>query len=535
MAFDWVIRGGTVVDGTGAPARRADVALQGDRVVAIEGALPGEAARHVDATGRLVTPGFIDMHAHSDFSLLSVPSAESKIRQGVTTDVTGMCGFSPAPAPPDGRLLARWAAFIGPDVTPAWPRFGTWLDAVRGAGLAMNVAPFVGHGALRMVAMGFERRATRPDEGRRMAALLRESLDDGAFGLSTGLIYPPSSFSDTDELVALARVLAERPGRLYASHIRGEGPTLERAVAEAITIGERTGVPVEISHLKASGRVNWPRMGEALRLIDAARARGVAVAADMYPYTAGSTTLASLLPAWAHEGGLEALLERLADPATRRRLLDEGRAWPDEWLGPNGPTGWGAILIAACPAVPEAEGQTLAALAATRGCAGGDALLDLLVEARGGVSMIHFLMSDENVARVLEHPHVTIGSDNLGLCAGPEDAHPGKPHPRQHGCFPRVLGTSVREQGRLVWESAIHKMSGMTAALLGLPDRGVLRPGAAADVVVLDPATVADLATYPDPHRYPSGLQWVWVNGTAVLQDGRFAPRPAGRVLTPSR
>lgn len=533
MSFDWLIRGGTVVDGTGAPPRRADVGLQGDRVTAIEPTLAGEARRVVDAGGRLVTPGFIDMHAHSDFSLLAVPSAEAKVRQGVTTEVTGMCGFSPAPAPPGGGLLREWAAFLGDHLAWDWESFGGWLDRLRGAGLSANVAPFVGHGSLRIAVMGFERRAPDTDELGRMADLLGRALDDGAFGLSTGLIYAPSVYSDTDELVALARVLARWPGRLYASHIRGEGPTLERAIGEAIEIGDRGGVPVQISHLKACLKANWPKMGDALRLIDQARARGLDVTADMYPYTAGSTTLASLLPTWAHEGGTKALLGRLADPATRRRLLDQGRSGDGEWLGPNGPVSWGDILIAECPAVPAAEGQTLADLAAAGRQAAPDLLLDLLLESEAKVSMIHFLMLDANVARGLQYPHVMIGSDNLGLCAGPEHAHAGKPHPRQHGTFPKILGTYVREQGTLGWPQAIHKMTGQSAAKLSLADRGVLRPGAAADVVVLDPETVADLATYRDPHRYPAGIHWVWVNGGAVLEDGRFHARPTGRVLTP--
>jgi N-acyl-D-amino-acid deacylase len=261
----------------------------------------------------------------------------------------------------------------------------------------------------------------------------------------------------------------------------------------------------------------------------------VDVTADMYPYTAGSTTLASLLPAWAHEGGLDALLRRLADPATRRRLLDEGRTSGGEWVGPNGPIAWSDVLVAECPSVPAAEGETMAELARARRVPAEALLIDLLLEARGRVSMVHFLMLDANVARGLQFPHVTIGSDNLGLCAGPEDAHAGKPHPRQHGCFAKVLGTYVREQGILSWEAAVHKMTGQAATRLGLVDRGTLRPGAFADVVVFDPRTVADRATYQNPHRYPAGIRWVWINGGAALADGQFHARPTGRVLAPAR
>jgi N-acyl-D-amino-acid deacylase len=449
--------------------------------------------------------------------------------------VTGMCGFSPAPAPPGGGLLREWAAFLSPQLDWGWTSFASWLDRLRAAGLTGNVVPFVGHGTLRIAAMGFEQRPPTADEARHMAALLGEALDAGAFGLSTGLIYAPSVYADTAELIALAKVAGHRPGRLYSSHIRGEGPTLETAIAEAIRIGDEGGVPVQISHLKACLKANWPKMGEALRTLETARARGVDVTADMYPYTAGSTTLASLLPTWVHEGGMSGLLARLADNATRQRILDAGRAADGEWNGPNGAVAWSDVMVAECPRVPAVEGHTMAEIAAVRGVPAEETLIDLLLQADGQVSMINFLMLDANVARGLQFPHVMIGSDNLGLCAGPEHAHPGKPHPRQHGCFAKVLGTYVRERGVLTWEGAVHKMTGQSAARLGLADRGVLRPGALADVVVFDPETVADLATYQEPHRYPAGIRWVWVNGSAVLEAGRFHARPTGRILAPAR
>jgi N-acyl-D-amino-acid deacylase len=489
----------------------------------------------VDATGCMVAPGFIDMHAHSDFSLLACPSAEAKVRQGVTTEVTGMCGFSPAPAPPGGGLLREWASFLSTQLDWGWSSFASWLERLRHAGLTGNVVPFVGHGTLRIAAMGFERRPPTPDEARRMAALLDEALDAGAFGLSTGLIYAPSVYADTAELIALARVTGSRPGRLYTSHIRGEGPTLEAAIMEAIRIGDDGGLPVQISHLKACLKANWPRMGEVLRTIETARARGVDVTADMYPYTAGSTTLASLLPMWVHEGGMAALLGRLADGPARRRILDAGRASEGGWGGPNGVIEWSDVMIAECPRLPAVEGRTMAELAADRRVSPEDLLIDLVLETEGRVSMTHFLMLDANVARGLQFPHVTIGSDNLGLCAGPEESHVGKPHPRQHGCFAKILGTYVRERGVLGWEAAIHKMTGQSARRLGLADRGVIRPGAAADVVIFEPETVDDLATYQAPHRYPAGFRWVWVNGSAVLDAGRFHARPTGRVLAPAR
>lgn len=530
--FDVLIRGGTVVDGTGAPARPADVAVEGGRVVAVEPRLAAEGRRTLEADGLLVAPGFIDIHTHSDFFLLQVPSAESKLRQGVTTEVIGMCGFSPAPAVPERlALLQDHVAFLAPRLPWDWRGFGEWCARLRGAGLSVNVVPFVGHGAIRIAAMGFERRPPTPEELRTMEALVARAMDEGAFGYSTGLVYAPSAFAETEELIALARVAAARGGR-YFSHIRGEGPTLETAVAEAIAIGEAAGCPVQIAHLKAAGRENWPKMEAALRALDAARARGVEVTADIYPYTAGSTTLSSLLPPWMHDGGMSRLLERLADPASRRRLLDECAVGDEGWLAANGRTTWEEVLIAGAPACREAEGQTLAALAQTRGRPGAEVLIEVLLEARGAVTMVHFLMAEGNVARGLAHPQVMIGSDSLGLAAGP-GPHPGRPHPRMYGTFPRVLGTYVRERRLLGWEEAIRKMTGMPAATLGLRDRGVIRPGAAADLVVLDPATVADRAGYEAPHRYPEGIRWVLVNGAVVLDDGVVRPVPAGRVLTP--
>lgn len=531
MAWSLLIRGGTLIDGTGKPGQAADVALEGDRIAAVGPRLAGEARRVIDASGRVVTPGFIDIHSHSDLFYFGCPAAESKIRQGVTTEVVGMCSFSPAPVHPDRRdVLRTWAGGIGAGLDVRWQTFAEYLDALRAIRPSINVAQFVGHGALRLAAIGPENRPASPDSLKAMERLLAEALDAGAFGFSTGLVYPPSAYGSTEELIALARSMAARRG-LYFSHVRGESNTLEASILEAIRIGEEGGVGVQIAHVKASGRENWAKIDNVLGAIDAARQRGVDVTGDAYPYHAGSTKMDNLLPAWAHDGGIARLLERLADPAARRRMLDECLVGGERWGTLSmGAIGFDEVLIATCKD-RELEGLSLAALAQRTGRPPAEAMMDLLLRERATVSMVAFSQSLDNVARVLAHPAIMVGSDSLGLATGP-GPHPGKPHPRMYGTFPRVLGVYVREQKLVPLETAVHKMTGMCAARLGLRDRGVVRPGLAADLTVFDAATVKDEATYTDPHRYATGIPYVVVNGALVVDDGRFLAQGTGRVLT---
>ncbi len=533
MPWSLLIRGGSVVDGSGAPARRADVAVEGDRIAAVAPSLAGEAARVVDATGKTVAPGFIDMHSHSDLFYFACPSAESKIRQGVTTEVVGMCSFSQAPVRPEQQALVKgWVGGIGLTPELEWETFGRYLDTLRGIRPAVNVVHFVGHGALRIAAMGFEARPADAGEIKTMERHLGEALDAGAWGFSTGLVYPPSSYADTREIVALARAMAPRGGQ-YSSHIRGESAMLLDSIAEAIRIGEEGGVRVEISHVKASGRENWPKLDAALRLLDDARARGVDVAGDVYPYNAGSTKMDNLMPAWSHEGGMPKLLERLADPKVRRRIADECLVDGERWgTVSQGGVGFDQIFIASCRR-RELEGLTLAQLAHQSGQAPADALMNLLLEERCTVSMVSFSQSIENVAKVLAHPALTIGSDSIPLFEGAGDK-PGKPHPRSYGTFPRVLSEYARERRLFSLETAVNKMTGLPAQRLGLCERGLVQAGYFADLTVFDPRTVKDESTYPDPHRYPSGIPLVIVNGAVAVDGGRAITR-AGRVLTPSR
>ncbi|MGH7278265.1 MAG: N-acyl-D-amino-acid deacylase family protein, partial [Candidatus Rokuibacteriota bacterium] len=380
-------------------------------------------------------------------------------------------------------------------------------------------------------AIGPESRAATADDLRAMERLLAEALEAGAFGYSTGLVYPPSAYAATGELVALARAMARRRG-LYFSHIRGESSMLLDSIGEAIRIGEDGGVGVQIAHVKAGGRENWGLLPQGLERIDEARARGVDVTGDVYPYAAGSTKMDNLLPAWAHDGGVPRLLERLADGAARRRMGEECLVDGERWRTLSmGAVGFDEILIATCRR-RELEGMTLAALARQTGTPPAEAMMNLLAEERATVSMVVFSQSPDNVARVLAHPAIMVGSDSIGLFAGDGDK-PGKPHPRAYGTFPRVLGEYTRERGLLSLETAVHKMTGMPAARLRLTDRGLLRPGYAADLAVFDPATVKDEATFADPHRYPSGIPYVVINGSVAVDGGRMHAAGTGRVLTP--
>ncbi len=532
MAWALLVRGGAVIDGTGAPRQHLDVAVEDGRIAAVAPQLIGQAARVVEARGKVVAPGFIDAHAHSDLFYLECPAAESKLRQGCTTEVVGMCSFSPAPVPLARREQMRaWAAGLGARLDIRWESFGQYLDVLRTARPSINVAPFVGHGALRHAALGPADVPAGAGDVEAMARLLHEALDAGAFGFSTGLVYPPSAYSTTEELISLARSMAARGG-LYFSHIRGESRMLLESFAEAIRIAEEGGVGAQIAHVKATGRENWGKLDQALGLLDGARARGVDISGDVYPYHAGSTKMDNLLPPWVHDGGTPKLLERLADRTTRRRIVEEclidGERWQSHSMGA---IGFDEIHVATCPR-RELEGLTLAALARGAGVTPAEAMLNLLLEERASVSMVAFSQSLDKVAKVLAHPAIMIGSDSIGLTTGP-GPHPGKPHPRMYGTFPRVLGVYAREQKLFALETAVQKMTGLCAARLRLRDRGLIRPGYAADLVVFDPETVRDEATFTDPHRYPSGIPWVIVNGVPVVEDGHFTAAGSGRILTP--
>jgi N-acyl-D-amino-acid deacylase len=529
--FDLKIEGATVIDGTGRAGGRADVGIQGERIAAVGDLSRDRGARVLNAAGRALTPGFIDMHSHSDWRLWGNRRAESKIRQGVTTEVVGNCGFSPAPTSTAFlEEMRRFALYVPAGMDFAWRSFGEYLRAFDREGIALNVVQLVGHGTLRVAAMGFARRAPSADELSAMQRMMGEAMEEGAWGVSTGLIYAPGSYAATDEIVAVAKVAARQRG-FYASHIRGEGATLLEAVNEAIRVGREGDLPVQISHVKAAGRPNWGKVADALALIDAARAEGLDVTGDVYPYTASSTSLRTLLPDWVLEGGVDQMLARIEDPAVRGRIRKELEA-PVTGQSLLDRIGWDNVMIAWCPARKDAEGRRIAELAAARKLDPLDAVFELLRDARGVASMILFQLDEADLRRALSHPHVMIGSDGSALATSGEMSA-GKPHPRSYGTFPRVLGEYVREQHVLSLSEAVHKMTGLPARRLGLRDRGVIRVGARADLVVFDPRRIADLATFEDPHRYPAGIEHVLVNGSVVVKDGEHTGSLPGRLLSP--
>jgi N-acyl-D-amino-acid deacylase len=527
-ALDLKIEGATVIDGTGAAGGRADVGVRDEAIVAVGDLSRESAGRTVNAAGKVLTPGFIDMHSHSDWRLWANRRAESKIRQGVTTEVVGNCGSSPAPASTEHLDELRGFAFYLPSgMDFRWRSVGEYLDAFEEDGTALNVVQLVGHGTLRVAAMGFARRPPTGQELATMQRLLAQAVEDGAWGLSTGLIYAPGSYATTEEIVEIAR--AARSRGIYASHIRGEGAGLLEAVAEAIRIGRQANLPVQVSHIKAAGRPNWGKVPKALALIDAAADEGLDVMADVYPYTASSTSLRALLPDWALEGGVEAMLTRLGHAETRDRIRAEIES-PPAGQSLLDRIGWENIMIAWAPGRRDAEGRRVSEIAAARSMDPVDAVVELLRDARGLASMILFQLDERDLRHALAHPRVMIGSDGSALAAYGELGE-GKPHPRSYGTFPRVLGEYAREQRVLSLAQAVHKMTGLPARRLGLKDRGTIRVGARADLVIFDPRDVADQATYEDPHRYPLGIEYVLVNGSFVIKDGEHTGSLPGRVL----
>ncbi|MFN8521520.1 MAG: D-aminoacylase [Chloroflexota bacterium] len=525
--YDLLITGAQVIDGTGAPRRREDVAVRDDTIVAVGDLSQSAAGRTLDGTGLVLSPGFIDMHTHSDRTLLVDPGADSKVRQGVTTELIGNCGSSPTPclgiiADEENELFARYG------MTRAWTSMGEYLAALEDRGLGINVAALVGHRPIRKVAMGGSlMRAPTVDETATMQRLVHEALDQGAVGLSTGLIYPPSSYSDTDEIVAVSKEVGAS-GRIYASHIRNEGLRLEAAVDEAIEVGRRTGARVQISHHKASDPRVWGLVQTTLATIDRANQGGTEVDFDQYPYRASSTNLAARLPQWTHEGGFRAMADRLRDADQRARILCEMSDGSGGGIG--GGITWDDVLIANCRGDRTLDGKTVGQIARERGADPAATALDILLTSGCEVGAIFFSMSEDDIRTVMRHPRMMVGSDSSSVVIGGKTQE-GKPHPRAYGTFVRILGHYARDEGVLTLEEAIHKMSGAPAAKLRLADRGRVAVGMKADLVLLNPATVRETATFEQPHQYPEGIELVVVNGRITIERGEQTGALAGRVL----
>ncbi len=523
---DILIRGGEVIDGTGAPARRMDVAIRDGRIAAIEADRSESAASIVEAEGRIVAPGFIDIHTHSDFTLPLNPMAEAKIRQGVTTEVVGNCGFSVAPALP-GKVeaLRDYLSGSAPWLDFEEISFQGYMDAWPD--IAVNTAMQVGHNTLRLMAVGMEDRAPLEAERRHMQEMLVEGLDAGALGLSSGLFTAPGCYSEAAELRDLGRVL-QAHGARYSSHIRDESHGVHEALAEAIDIGEHCGIHVQITHMKLSGTDNWGQMDRMLDAVKSARARGVDVDCDQYPYDWGTNPLRFLLPVWLQEGGMDAMLERLADPYTRSRIRQKIAEIGFNNFGRI--ESWKDIRIAISPNGSAEPGATIEDIAAQRRCDEVDAICDIIIADRGATRILIRCMSEDDVRAISAEPTALIGSD--GPCVAPYGVTgQGKPHPRLYGTFPRLIGHYGRDLGLLSLPQAIYKMTGGAAKALGMADRGILREGHAADLVVFDAEAIIDRASYDDPHRYPAGIETVIVNGTIVIDQAEHSGALPGRLL----
>ncbi len=499
--YDLVLRNGRVLDGSGSPWYRADVAIRGDTIVRIAPDISQSAARAIDVEGQVIAPGFIDIHTHARGGIFEVPTAENYVRQGVTTLIEGPDGSSPVPLKP-------------------------FLDKLEALPKSVNIASFIGQGAVRAAVIGNANRKPTGDELEKMRSLVEQGMKDGAFGLSSGLFYVPGTFTPTEEVVELARV-AGRFGGIYISHMRDEAAGIIESVKETIAIGERGGLPTQVTHHKIIGPANWGKSVDTLKLIDEARARGVDATIDQYPYTASSTSIqAALLPAWAQEGGRAEMIKRLRDHDTRAKIKIETIRIIKNERGGGDPKN---IVIAGCGWDATLAGKNLADVARLRGMeptVENAAEAGLWIVENGGCSGIFHAINEADLERILKHPATMIGSDGEIPIFG--QAHP---HPRSYGTFARVLAVYVRERHTITLEDAVRKMSSFPAARLGLLDRGLLRPGMKADIAILDPDRVRDAATFERPHQYAEGVSTVIVNGQVVFERGAMTAARPGRVL----
>lgn len=532
--FDCIVRGGSVFDGTGAEPFSADIGIRDDKIAEIGDLSQASAGTVIEAAGCRVAPGFIDIHTHSDISANYDPGQGSHVAMGVTTQVVGNCGLAMGHTSPADvfKFEKRWLAPHGGRIR--WNTYAEFLDQIESAGVATNIVPLSGHGTLRKRIMGLDDRPPSAEELAAMQAELAAAMDAGCWGLSSGLEYPPSAYAGTAELTELCRVL-KGSGGFYATHLRNEGDTLVEAVREAMDVAEGADVPLQLSHHKAEGAANWGKVATTLGMVDAARARGRDIQLDQYPYAAFMTALSiQVLPRWALAGAVEETAAKLRDPALRARIAADIRRSHPDWDDLSEQSHWRNIQIGVCRGRPETQGRSIAALSEEAGLNPIDYVLDLLAGVEGYVSAVNFAMGAEDIATVMRHPWTAIGSDGVGT-------HPegtggvDKVHPRAYGTFPRVLGHYVRELGVLSEAEAVHKMTGLPAARLGLRNRGLLTPGSFADITVYDPATIADRATFADPHQYAAGIRAVLVNGRLALSNERPNGTLAGRVLRKNR
>ena len=528
-SFDVLITNGRVVDGTGAPWFRADVGITGDRITAI-GQLAGRDAKvRIDASNLVVAPGFIDMLGQSEFNVLVDPRAASKITQGITTEITG-----------EGSSIAPLNDALVKSAQPQYDRFKVTLDfrtldqyfaRLERTRPALNVGSFVGAGGVRAYVVGQEQRAATPAEIEQMKSLVAEAMEQGALGVSTSLQYVPGRFASTDEIVELAKV-ARQHGGIYISHQRSESNQIIPSLDEVFAIAERAGIPAEVWHLKTAYKANWGRMPEVLKHFEAARARGLDVTFNMYPYDRASNGLDACLPLWVREGGLDQMLQRLTDPSLRERIkrdMDDPNTkdWENQWYGSGGGAG---VMVSTVldPALRKWEGKTLVQIGKEMGRDPRDAAMDLVIADRGETSVIISIMREDDVRAALAHPMMSIGTDS-GARAEDGPLSESKSHPRAWGSFPRVLGRYVRDEHLMSLEEAIRRFTSRPAARVGITDRGILRPGFKADITIFNPATIRDVSTFEDPTHYSQGIEHVFVNGRAVVANGKITDARPGQ------
>jgi N-acyl-D-amino-acid deacylase len=529
-AYDLILRGGMIYDGGGEPGFVGDVAIDGDEIVALGDIGDASAEKELDVAGLAVAPGFINMLSWATESLIHDGRSQSDIRQGVTLEVMGE-GFSMGPLSEEMKTtLKNRQTDIRYDIE--WTTLGEYLEYLVDRGISTNVATFLGAANPRMAVIGLEDRAPTPEELEAMQAIVREAMEDGAIGVASSLMYPPGLFADTDELIALAEVAAEYDG-LYASHMRDEGAHMLEAIDELITISREAGIRAEIYHLKSSGMDNWPLFDDAIEMIEAARAEGLPITADVYTYPAGATGLNVTIPPWVQDGGFEKSVERMRDPETRQQIIEEMNTPSDEWEN--------MFLIAGSPenillvnfrneALKPLTGKTLAEVAEMRGTSVEDTIMDLIIEDGSRVGTVYFTQSDDVVSKAVSLPWVSFNSDGASLA--PEGVFlKSNPHPRAYGSFARVLGKYVRDEQVITMEDAIRKLAALPADVLNIERRGRLEPGYFADVVVFDPAKIRDHATFVEPHQYATGMVHVFVNGEQVLEDGEHTGATPGRVV----
>lgn len=528
-AFDVIIRSGVIYDGTGRAPIHADVGIRGDRIAVIGNLKSAAATTIIDAAGLAVAPGFINMLSHSESSLLVDGRSQGELREGVTTQIFGESSMGPLS---DEMKRRRQAAQGDVRFEIPWTTLSDYLRFLEKRGISQNVASFIGAGTIREYVVGLEDKRATPEQIARMCELVRREMEAGALGITTALIYAPAFYASTEELIAMCKVAAMYKGK-YTAHMRNEGNELLDGVKELIRISREAQIPAEIYHLKAAGRDNWNKIDQAFALVEAARKNGLKITADMYTYTAGATGLTACMPPWVLDGGFDALLKRLQDPATRAKIATavrtETKGWENLYLNAGSPDG---ILLVGfrSETLKPLIGKTLSEAATIRGKDPVETMMDLILEDRSRVETVYFLINEENIKKQIRRPWVSFGSDAASMA--PEGVFlKSSTHPRAYGNFARLLGKYVREEKVISLREAIRRLSGLPAANLGLDHRGFLKPGMFADVVVFDPKAIADHATFEKPHQYSTGMRHVFVNGVQVLKDGEHTGAKSGRAV----